>query len=68
MTDLKPKRIADRSSPQRCEKVCIVQVRERHTALLGYFLSYFLQRDVELVHRFEPKYSYVLFFELWLVK
>ena len=58
----------DRSGSKRYDKVCVVQVGDRHTELLGYFLSYFRDSEVDLVHRFESQYSYVKFFERSLGK
>jgi len=64
----RPVRPNDRSGSKRYDKVCVVQVGDRHTELLGYFLSYFRDSDVDLVHRFESQYSYVKFFERSLGK
>ena len=44
-------------------KVCLIQVGDRHTELVGFFLSYFAGSDVDLVHRYASAYSYVDYFE-----
>ncbi len=59
---------SNRSPPERYDRICIVQVGDRHTELLGYFLEYFAASEIDFVHRFHSQYSYIDFFERSLGK
>jgi hypothetical protein len=63
MKFLRFKSNSDRDRTGRYDRVCVVQVGDRHTELLGYFLSHFAESEVDLVHRFESQYSYIGFYE-----
>jgi hypothetical protein len=55
-------------NPHTYDSVCLVQLGDRHTELLGFFLSYFASAEIDLVHRFRSDYSYVDYFERSLSK
>ena len=43
--------------------VCLVQHGDRHTELLGFFLAYFPDARIDLVHRDSSQYTYIGYFE-----
>ena len=63
-----PADTAPHRAAETYRNVCLIQIGDRHTETLGFFLDYFANSEVTLVHRDASPYSYVCYFEQSLGK